>query len=423
MAKQEQWAVNPNDLDILRKLARRKAELAESPENRERRRLWLKHNGLHGERPMVLVEPWMAFDAIFDNKKELQCSEEWARGLERGMRWENWRFENVRDDAVVEPCVNCGWKVNAGDFGVTVPKTRGQAADGMMGSYVWDAPIKNIGRDFHKLKPRTFSVDREKTLEWKSHLEGIFDGILKVRMRSGYWWTLGMTGQVIELIGLENLMLFMYDDPDGLHKIMTFVRDENLKFAAWLEKEGLMTLNNENDYIGSGTLGYTTSLPADGYVAEKPARMKDQWVLLESQETVGVGPEQFERFVFPYQLSVAEKFGLVYYGCCEPVHTRWHVLKKLPNLRSVSVSPWCNQEFMAAALGRKYVFSRKPNPAMISTAKFDEDFIRRDLRRTLEIARDCELEIIMKDIHTLAGQPMRVARWVELAREEIDKCR
>jgi len=419
MTEQSQWTVKSDDIDVLRRLAERKRSIAESPENAERRRLWLAHNDLRGERPMVLVEAYLAFDELFD-EKDLQCTEPWARGLEKQFRWDIWRFETVKDDHVVEPNLGVGWKVKATGFGVEVPKTRGEAEGGMMGSYVWDPPIKDISRDFAKLKGRTFSVDRDATLAWKAHLDKVFSGILDVRIRGGFWWTLGMTWQAIDLIGLENLMLFMYDDPEGLHRLMAFLRDDHLRFAEWLEAEGLMTLNNENDYVGSGTLGYTTALPADGYPPDGPARMKDQWVLLESQETVGVGPEKFEEFVFAYQAAIAEKFGLVYYGCCEPVHTRWHVLKKLGNLRSVSVSPWCDQQFMAAELGRNYVFSRKPNPTLISMQKFDEDLISRDLQSTLDIARGCELEIIMKDVHTLAGQPLRVARWVALARKAID---
>ena len=147
-------------------------------------------------------------------------------------------------------------------------------------------------------------------------------------------------------------------------------------------------------------------------------RIRDQWVLLESQETVGVGPDQFEEFIFPYQLAIAERFGKCYYGCCEPVHTRWHVLRRLPNLRAVSVSPWADEEFMAAALGAAVVFSRKPNPTLISTGDSTRPPIRADLRRTLRAARGCRLEIIMKDVHTLNGDPS-ASRWVALAREEI----
>jgi hypothetical protein len=418
LGKQENGPVRAGDVEILRRLAAKQAQIAQSPENAERRRLWIRHNDLQGERPMVLIEARIAFDELFDDKN-LECTEQWARDLERQLRSTIWRFETVRDDFVVEPYVSCQWKLNVSDYGVRIERTTGQAEGGLMGSYVWDAPIKNIHKDFHKLRPRTYSVDRESTLAWKAHLESVLAGLLEVRIRGGFWWSLGMTSTAIGLIGLENLMLFMYDDPQGLHRLMSFLLDDHMNFATWVEAEGLLGLNNQNDYIGSGTLGYTRCLPAEDYAPGSPARLKDQWVLLESQETVGVGPRQFEEFVFPYQSSLAEKFGLVYYGCCEPVHSRWQVIKKLPNLRSVSVSPWCDQEFMAAELGRRYVFSRKPNPTLISTRRFDEDLIRQDLRRTLDLADGCELEIIMKDVHTLSGEPTRVARWVELAREAI----
>ena len=174
------------------------------------------------------------------------------------------------------------------------------------------------------------------------------------------------------------------------------------------------------DYIGSGSEGYVPDLPAPGFVPGRPARLRDQWVLLESQETVGVGPELFKEFIFGYQQEIADQFGLVYYGCCEPVHTRWHVLEKFANLRAVSVSPWCDEDFMAEHLGRRRVYSRKPNPTLISTERFDEAAIRADLRKTLQATRrhGCATEIIMKDVHTLHNEPDRLARWVQLAREE-----
>ena len=147
-------------------------------------------------------------------------------------------------------------------------------------------------------------------------------------------------------------------------------------------------------------------------------RRKDLWALLESQETVCVGPELFEEFIFPYQKDIADVFGLVYYGCCEPVHNRFHILKRMKNMTRISVSPWADEAFMAKECGKDIVFSRKPNPTLISTSIFDEAAIRRDLRTTLDTAKNCRLEIIMKDVHTLNNDPGRLARWVRLAREE-----
>lgn len=416
MPTPDPFAVSAAERTVLRELARRQLDYAHSRENAERREAWYALDAGRAHRPMILCEWGLAFEATLD-PASLVCRGEFARGLEKGFRAMIYQQEAVRDDHVVEPWLNAAWKATASNYGVEAVKEYADNA-GQLGARRWEHPIRDLRRDFGKLRPRTFSVDRAASLAHRAALEELFDGILPVRMRGAYWWTLGMTIVAVDLIGLENLMLYMYDDPEGLHRLMAFLRDDHLRYAAWLEAEGLLTLNNENDYIGSGSCGYTRRLPAPDAAAGAPVRTRDLWALLESQETVGVGPDLFEEFVFPCQRDIAERFGAVYYGCCEPVHSRWRVLETLPNLRRVSVSPWCDQAFMAEALGTRYVFSRKPNPTLISTNRFDEAAIREDLRATLTAARACNLEIVMKDVHTLAGHPERMARWVALAREE-----
>jgi hypothetical protein len=419
MAATHEYKTTPSDLAVLREVAQRKMEIANDPVNLQRRESWLELHSSSVGRPMVLAEWGGIMDQAKPFEPELACIEEWAQGVERELRQQIWVFERLKDDHVVEPVFDVRWNVEASNYGVepVMHKVEGDHLTARR----WDAPIENIDRDFHKLHPRTYSVDRDQTHAWKAHLEDVFEGVMPVRIRGSFWWTMGMTIQAIHLIGLEQLMLYMYDDPDGLHRIMQFLHDDHVAYAEWLEREGLLTLNNENDYCGSGSIGYVRDLPQPDYTDGAPARMIDQWVLLESQETVGVGPVQFEEFVFPYQKSIADRFGLVYYGCCEPVHTRWDVLTKFNNVRGVSIAPMCDQAICAEALGADYVFSRKPNPALISTEHFNEDLIRQDLRETLTLTKphNCRVELIMKDVHTLANEPPRLARWVELAREEI----
>jgi len=219
------------------------------------------------------------------------------------------------------------------------------------------------------------------------------------------------------LVGLENLMLLMMDEPEGLHALMAFLRDDHLAVIQWCEKEGLLTLNNAHEYIGSGSVGCCSELPRPGRLPGEPVRLADLWGLSESQETVGVSPAMFAEFIFPYQVPVIERFGLCYYGCCEPVDGRWASLRKLKNLRKLSISPWSKQAAMAEALGRDYVFCRKPNPTQVSREHWDEAFIRQDLAETAAVARHCHYEVVMKDVHTVAREPWRLARWVALARE------
>ena len=413
--------IDRHDTDVLRRLAERKAEIAQDPVNTERREAWYRLDAGDAPRPMVLAEVAGIRDAVHPlPASERECTGDWALGIEAGLRQEIYQFEVLKDDHVVEPWINTGWQVSLGDYGVAAVQHQPTDYDGM-GAKRWDPPITDLDRDFDTLSPRRPTVDRPASLEAKARLEEVFGGILPVRLRGSYWWTMGMTMTGIHLVGLEGLMLLMYDNPGGLHRLMAFLRDDHLAVAEWCEREGVLGLNNENDYIGSGSMGYTRDLPRPGANGGNGARLQDLWVLSESQETVGVGPELFEEFIFPYQLAVAERFGKCYYGCCEPVNNRWHILKRLPNLARLSVSPWADEEFLAAELGDRYVYSRKPNPSQISTGVFDEEAIRGDLRRTLTAAKGCRLEIAMKDVHTLHDEPGRLPRWVQLAREVIEE--
>jgi hypothetical protein len=144
------------------------------------------------------------------------------------------------------------------------------------------------------------------------------------------------------------------------------------------------------------------------------------WGFSESQETVGVSPQMFAEFVFPYQLPILERFGLNCYGCCEPLDKRWHIVQQIPNLRRVSVSPWADLARMAEMLGDRYIYSMKPRPTDLAMDGFDEDRIRAELREALRVTRDCRVEVIMKDNHTIRNDPRRVIRWVQIAREEAE---
>lgn len=77
---------------------------------------------------------------------------------------------------------------------------------------------------------------------------------------------------------------------------------------------------------------------------------------------------------------------------------------------------------MAERLGADYILSMKPNPADLARDGFDEEKVRATLRQDLRATRGCRVEVIMKDNHTIRGDPRRVLRWVQIAREEAEGC-
>ena len=135
-----------------------------------------------------------------------------------------------------------------------------------------------------------------------------------------------------------------------------------------------------------------------------------------------MSPQMFEEFIFPYQLPILERFGLNCYGCCEPLDLRWHIIKRIPRLRRVSVSPWSNVETMADALQDTFIYSRKPAPTDIAVANPDWSKIRSELRELFRVTRKNRVEIIMKDNHTLGKNPDNARIWCTIAKEEAERC-
>jgi len=125
----------------------------------------------------------------------------------------------------------------------------------------------------------------------------------------------------------------------------------------------------------------------------------------------------FEEYEINYMMPLFKRFGLVYYGCCDPLDGKMAEVLKIPNLRKISVSPWASKERCAEAMGGKYVFSNKPNPAHVAMGAFDADLVRRDLTETREICRrhGTPLEFIFKDISTVCHDPIRLKQWADVA--------
>jgi hypothetical protein len=146
------------------------------------------------------------------------------------------------------------------------------------------------------------------------------------------------------------------------------------------------------------------------------------WGTVEAQEAIGISPKMYEEFIFLYLKRIADQFGLIYYGCCEPVHKLWPVIKKFSNLRKITISPWCDQGIMAEALGRNYVFSRKPRPLKLAGEVFDPRVFEEDIRETIDIAKNNIVEIIFRDTCTLNGAMRgRIAEACKIVRRIIDR--
>jgi hypothetical protein len=76
---------------------------------------------------------------------------------------------------------------------------------------------------------------------------------------------------------------------------------------------------------------------------------------------------------------------------------------------------------MREMLGRDYVMSLKPSPTPLAAPCLDEEAIRRELRQELQTTKGCRVELIMKDNHTMGGNPANVTGWCRIARQEAER--
>lgn len=404
--------ISPADRQVLRRLAAQVAELAARPIEQEKRLLWYKLNALEPTRPVVFCDPENGWNEIV-TLDQLECEGDLALRWEMTLRKEVFWGAEMCDDRVVQPIFVVPHVYTESDWGMHERKIGGH--DG--GSYTWDAPLKSFD-DLDKLHLPIIEVDEEATARVVELAEETLGDLLEVRLQTAWWWTLGMTWTLINLRGLTNFMYDLMDNQDQVHRLMTILRDGHLAKLDFLQENGLLSLNNDGTYVGSGGFGWSRELPQPDFAGK--VRTIDMWGFGESQETIGVSPKMFAEFILPYQVPILERFGLNCYGCCEPLDVRWEYLQKVPRLRRVSVSPWANIADMAEKLQDRYIFSMKPRPTDLATSAFDEDKIRADLREALRLTRDCRVEVIMKDNHTINNDPQRVVRWVQIAREEAD---
>lgn len=406
------------DCQVLKDLAKKVQEIAALPMMQERKQLWTKHNDLEMTRPLILADPEHGWNEIITPDQILcknNIAQYWEYYLRKLIHWGT----VLDDDFVVEAIFDLPhvysetpWGIEGSELQVT---NKSYIEGG--GAYHIDKILTDYELIDRIRKPK-LSIDYEKSTFLLEVAEDIFSNILNVRQHSVWYWSLGLTDEYVFLRGMEDLMFDFYDEPEKVHEVMEILMNALLEKVDYLEQEKLFHLNNDWTYVGSGGIGYTNQLPQADFSGH--VRTKDLWLLLESQITVGVSPEMFAEFIWPYQKQIAERFGLLCYGCCEPLDERIDIIKEAKNLRRVSVSPWANQEWMSEKLARDYVYSLKLSPTPLASSNMDENTVRSQLRESLKTCRNNQLELIMKDNHTLGHNPNNLTRWTQIAREEVE---
>lgn len=406
--------ITARDKRILRETAAHQMELAAAPRMAELEALWLRHNACLDSRPTVYVE-WATF-AHEVIPPLMRCTGEEARAIEYALLANFAGHELFDDDSVVPDYMPVRVHTHFVPFGIEV--RREHASAGGLGHRFREV-LRDLGEDFGKLGKSTYGADMARSQALLERYDALFGDILPARLAGECLYAVP-TQCIVHIMSMENMLFAMCDYPELFHRMMDMLTSDYIEYFRFREARGLILPTTRTEPVGNGSFAFTDALPGPEVAARRPLTTRDVWGFLDSQETTGISPDMYAEFIYPYYRRIAEQYGMLSYGCCEAVDPIWdRCLSALPNLRKLSISPWCNEELMGERLrGSNIVYHRKPSPNMLGVgAALDEDAVRASARRTLAAARGCTIEFAQRDVYTVGGDMGKVRRYVELIRQ------
>ena len=179
------------------------------------------------------------------------------------------------------------------------------------------------------------------------------------------------------------------------------------------EATGLLTPGSHWPMLTSDPLG---PAPADGKLT-----YANCWSLANSQEFDQVSPAMWKEFLLDYQMPILERFGLVGYGCCEnltkkidgvlldpePAHLRLQRLDE-PRHGDRAGRPQARDHVAAEGQRRRVPRRRGNAPPPTSTTACSK-------------LQGHHVQIVLRELQTLAGHPDRLHVWTRLAIEAAER--
>ena len=403
---------------ILRDLGSKYMSIATLPIHKEKIELWKSLNRSQMQRPMVCIDqlPWNELNG----NNELTCyiNDSFWKGIEWDLRTKLYKWHHFPVDMVLEPFITIPKSIHYSGFGLSSRVEKIELSKETTAASQHFTNVLTDYNDIEKIKDINFTVDIDQSDIWMQEAAVIFDGIAPIKQSHGTGpMHLGVWDYLTQLMGIEDAYYDIVDRPEFVHACMERVTESTI---AGIKQANELQIYNDIANQCHCSYVYTDELLPD-YGQGKGSVSKNGWAFGLAQLFTSVSPKVTEEFELPYITRMAEHFGMIYYGCCDRLDDRLNIIKRIPNLKKISCSPWSDRKRFAEEIGDKIIMSNKPTPAFIANDIVDWDVVRADLQYTVDLAKanNVNVELILKDISTVNCKPERLSKWAEIAMKVV----
>jgi hypothetical protein len=410
-------STDTTDRTVLRSLAERYAAIAHLDVQGERIERYRRTNDLQQPRPVVLIDevPW---GEIVDESLALACRHEETRRLEERLRRALYQWEHWQVDTVIAPVFRVTKRAGSTGIGVEIREDTIPSGTGSYASSHRYADQLDSDEDLARLEVPVVHVDHVGTERAVEIARDAFEGLLPVEV-AGTVFGWSIWDSIAQLRGVDHLLMDLAVRPEFMHR--TAHRFAEIG-AAVLRQYRELDLLDASPLLIHCTPACTRALPAADH--DGSVRPADVWGRCSAQIFSAVSPAMHDEFDLACNQELFAPFGLLYYGCCEPLHLKIDILRRrFANLRKISITPWADPDVAARSIGRDFVLAAKPNPAFVSGPCFDPQPVEQEISRYLEACRrhGTTCEFVLKDISTISGDPGILTRWAETVAGVIDR--
>ncbi len=396
------------DQERIKRIGELLAKAAAHPSNDERIALWKSLNGLKPVRPMVMIDqlPWNELNG--NGELNLECEDAFARSIENAALMTLYKWNHFRADMVIEPYLYIPMHIKNVSYGFTADEDVSvtDPTSSVVGHYFKDQlPDEEA---LSKLSAGRIGFDKALDKQRKDEYSHILKDIIPVRL-SGTMQHCGVWDAITMARGAEEILIDIAERPEFTLMIVDKFVDMAMDMLDQFIANGLMTAGNGEIHCAGA---YTDELP--GY--KENALPSEMWTMGLAQILGSVSPSMYEEFEIMPLKRLLDRYGLVYYGCCDPLHNKIDSIRKLKTVRKISMSPWADVKVGAQNMGGDYVLSRKPNPAFMTDFNLYRDDVKREIQETLDVCKQTgtPCEFILKDISTVSYHPEYLTEWEKL---------